>query len=45
MAGDSMKYKLIVSAGYYESNNLLFLLVDVIKHRTWHLINGDGWVD
>lgn len=32
-------------AGYYESNNLINLFLQVIRHRFWHLFKGDGWVD
>ena len=37
--------KLIVDAGVYEAPNLRSLLWAVLKHRTWHLIHGDGWTD
>ena len=37
--------KLIVPEGSYEGPTLFRLLVEVLKHRTWHLLRGDGWVD
>jgi hypothetical protein len=39
------KYILITDAGQYESDNLFFLICEVIKHRTWHLINHGEWKD
>jgi len=37
--------KLIVDDGSYEAPTLLSLLWLVLKHRTRHFWNGDGWVD
>jgi len=37
--------QLVTPAGTYEARSLWRLLVEVIKHRTWHLLRGDGWVD
>ena len=37
--------KLIVPEGEYEADTLLGLVWEVLKHRTWHLFQGHGWVD
>lgn len=37
--------RLITEAGAYEAPTLMSLLWEVLKHRTWHLLHGDGWVD
>lgn len=37
--------KLIVAAGEYEAPSLVALLWLVFKHRTWHLLRGEGWRD
>lgn len=41
--------KLIVEAGSYEVAGsrypLLRLLAEVVKHRTWHWLRGDGFRD
>jgi hypothetical protein len=39
------KFKLIVEAGVYESDSLLSLILEVLKHRFWHLINHGKWMD
>ena len=39
------KYILTTEAGRYESDNLFFLICEVIVHRTWHLIKHGRWVD
>jgi len=40
---------LIVDEGSYEVTGyrfpLLALLLVVVRHRTWHAIQGHGWVD
>lgn len=41
-----VKYKLVVSnIGYYESDTLIGLVWEILKHRFSHLFNGEGWVD
>ena len=37
--------KLIVRSGYYESDTLVGLLVEVLKHRFHHLIRDGKWMD
>ena len=37
--------KLTCEAGTYEAPTLMGILWLVIKHRTWHLLQGHGWVD
>jgi hypothetical protein len=37
--------KLVTKAGVYEASSLSALLLEVLKHRFWHLFRGDGWVD
>jgi hypothetical protein len=37
--------KLLVETGSYEASTLVALLWEVVKHRTWHLFHGEGWVD
>jgi len=32
-------------AGEYSAPSLGRLLWEIVKHRTWHLLLGDGWVD
>jgi len=39
------KYILTTEAGRYESDNLFFLIWEVVIHRTWHLIKDGRWVD
>ena len=40
------KFRLAVTgAGLYEADSLRSLLIEVIKHRLWHLRRGDGWID
>jgi len=39
------KMKLIVDAGEYESDSLFSLIIEVLKHRTWHLFNHGKWMD
>lgn len=38
-------FKLITPHGTYEANTLVMLLMDVLKHRTYHLFKGQGWRD
>jgi len=38
-------YTLLIPAGVYQTDNLLSLVFAILKHRTWHLLCGDGWVD
>jgi hypothetical protein len=39
------RYRLVVSAGEYYADTLPRLVVEVLRHRAWHLFRGDGWVD
>lgn len=39
------KYRLIVSAGVYEADNLFRLILMVISHRFHHLIHDGKWID
>jgi len=39
------KYILITDDGQYESDNLFFLICEIIIHRTWHLIKHGKWMD
>ena len=38
-------YKLEVPAGTYTSDNILFLIFEVFKHRFWHLFKHRRWMD
>lgn len=41
-----MKLKLIVKgAGVYKAHNLWQLIIEVLKHRFWHLLNDGKWID
>lgn len=37
--------KLTVPEGDYEAPTLTRLLWELVKHRTWHLLRGEGWRD
>jgi hypothetical protein len=37
--------KLIVKNGSYEADTLWELIIMVLKHRFWHLINDGKWMD
>jgi hypothetical protein len=37
--------KLIVKNGFYESDSLFRLILEVLKHRMHHLINDGEWID
>jgi hypothetical protein len=38
--------KLIIKGvGSYEADTLFQLIIEVLKHRTWHLINHGKWMD
>lgn len=39
------RYELRVAEGAYYSNSLVGLLWQVFKHRTHHLLRGEGWND
>ena len=39
------KYKLEVEEGFYEGDNLFFLICKVVLHRFWHLVNHGEWTD
>lgn len=36
---------LFVKEGYYKSDTMLGLFIEVIRHRTWHLITERKWKD
>jgi hypothetical protein len=41
-----MKLKLIVKGiGFYESDSLTNLIIEVLKHRFWHLVHEGKWMD
>ena len=39
------KFKLIVSAGIYEADTFWQLILQVLKHRFWHLRKHGKWID
>jgi hypothetical protein len=39
------RYKLFVTTGMYESDTLIGLFVEILRHRTWHLLTHGKWVD
>jgi hypothetical protein len=39
------KYKLEVTEGEYYSNNLCLLIIEVLRHRFWHLRKHGKWMD
>ena len=39
------KFKLIVSAGVYEADTFFDLVMQVLKHRFWHLRTHGKWMD
>ncbi len=39
------QYRLDTGAGSYESDSILLLVLEVLRHRLWHFTAGDGWVD
>jgi len=40
-----MKMKLIVKEGTYEADSLFNLIIEVLKHRFWHLRTHGKWMD
>jgi len=38
-------YRYDCEAGYYESGSYIGLMLEIIKHRTWHLFNHGKWID
>jgi hypothetical protein len=38
-------FKLLTKAGTYEADTFLKLVVEVIKHRFWHLRTHGKWMD
>jgi hypothetical protein len=36
---------LFVKEGYYKSDSFFGLVLEVLKHRTWHLIKEGKWKD
>jgi len=41
----SAKFKMTCQAGTYEADTFFALVVEVIKHRFWHLKTHDKWMD
>jgi hypothetical protein len=39
------KFKLIVEAGVYEADTFMSLIIEVLKHRFWHLRKHGKWMD
>ena len=39
------KFKLICKAGTYSANSFFKIVVEVIKHRFWHLRTHKKWID
>lgn len=39
------RFKLLVGDGHYEHDTLSGLAWLIFKHRVWHFLRGDGWVD
>ncbi len=39
------KFKLTVKEGFYEADTLWSLIVEVLKHRFWHLHTHGKWMD
>ena len=39
------KFKLITRAGIYETNTFFQLVLEVLKHRFWHLRTHGKWMD
>ena len=37
--------KLIVKGGEYEADTLLSIIIQVLKHRFWHLRKHGKWMD
>ena len=40
-----VKFKLICDAGIYEADSLTDIVIEVIKHRFWHLKTHGKWMD
>lgn len=40
-----VKFKLITKAGIYKSDTFLQLIIEVLKHRFWHLRKHGKWID
>lgn len=39
------KFKMTCKAGIYESDTFLNLIIQVLKHRFWHLRTHGKWID
>lgn len=39
------KFKLTCDAGIYEADTLCGILIEVLKHRFWHLRTHGKWMD
>ncbi len=44
-ANREYKIRYDVPAGTYESDSLIGLCWEVLKHRTWHLFKHGRWMD
>jgi len=40
-----MRYRLIVPEGLYESDTIIGLVVEVLRHRFEHLVRHGKWMD
>jgi len=38
-------YSYKCDTGLYESDSWIGLMIEIIKHRTWHLVNHGKWID
>ena len=38
-------FKLIVNEGTYEADTFFALIIEVLKHRFWHLRKHGKWMD
>ena len=39
------KFKLITKAGIYKNDTFFKLVIEVLKHRFWHLRTHKKWMD
>jgi hypothetical protein len=39
------KFRLVVAEGEYQSDSLFALILEVLKHRFWHLRTHGKWMD
>ena len=38
-------YRYTCEAGHYESDTLFGLILEIFKHRLWHLFKHGKWID